>query len=322
VQAIDAVVITLPELSAEEIADVEVQLGLVDGIEAAIPGEVRGPLAAVGALVFLKIAQQTLGATEPLVTLLDQTVDVLRRQRTVATITLPDGTVVTVRGSMSPEDVERTVRAAVSTFRGRGGGLPGTSDGDAGRIEFRLGFVLDAAGYSTRPVPVQQEVQRRLLTLVREVLLDIGADPDHVDFQGSGDGMIVLFPPDTQFQRVLPRLLRTMADRLRLDNGRYTDRLRLRMATAVGPVGTGAVGYTENTIIELCRLVESEHLRRELGDDPDVNLVALVSDVLYGYVVGAGYPGLEPSEFRCLQVKVKSFQAQAWLWTQRAAMTG
>ena len=44
-------------------------------------------------------------------------------------------------------------------------------------------------------------------------------------------------------------------------------------------------------------------------------VAALVSDQLYGYVVGDGYPGLDPGQFRRHDVTVKSFSTQAWLWT-------
>jgi hypothetical protein len=75
------------------------------------------------------------------------------------------------------------------------------------------------------------------------------------------------------------------------------------------------MGYAGGTIVELSRLLDSDTLRQVLDDDLRVGLVVLVSDVLYGHVVGAGYPGLAASEFRRLEVAVKRSRAVAWLWT-------
>jgi transcriptional regulator with XRE-family HTH domain len=195
-----------------------------------------------------------------------------------------------------------------------GCGAWGEAAGDSGRMAIRHGFVLDVAGYGPRSVPDRGDVQRRLDALVREVLLDLGIEPGRADLNPTGDGMIVLLPEGGQFQRLLPLMLQATVRQLAADNRRHTDRLRLRMATSIGPVGHGATGYTGDTVTEMCRLVDSEPLRRALESDPAADLVVVVSNVLYGWVVGGGHPGLDTAEFRPIDVRVKSFQAPAWLW--------
>jgi hypothetical protein len=203
-----------------------------------------------------------------------------------------------------------------------GSGTEATGPGDPGLMGIRHGFVLDVAAYGPRSVPDRSDVQRRVHGLVQEVLLDIGIDPGRSDRQGTGDGMIVLLPEGGQFQRALPQLLRSTARRLAADNRRHTDRVRLRMATSIGPVGHGATGYSGDTVTEMSRLVDSDVLRQALESDPAADLVVIVSNVLYGWVVGVGHPGLDAAEFKPVDIQVKSFQAPAWLWTPSADCRG
>jgi hypothetical protein len=296
-QAADAIVISLPGLPDPALVGLETELRRVSGIAAAFITNDRG-LEAAEPEISLRVAPDGPGERPRLLAALSNTIDLLQsRGISGAVIKLPDGIVI-----------ELTVP-----------GLDGSGDvrpiDDPERIDFRLAFAVDVAAYGARPVPAQREVQQRLATLVREVLTDVQADPHRVDSQDSGDGIIVLFPAGMQFQRALPRLLRATADCLDADNSRHTDRLRLRMSTTIGPVGRGAMGFAGGTVVELGRLVDSDTLRQVLDDDPRVSLVVLVSDVLYGHVIGAGYPGLAASEFRRLEVAVKRSQAVAWLWT-------
>jgi hypothetical protein len=296
-QAADAIVITLPGVPDTTLFELEAKFGQVNGIAAAFAMDDRGPEAADPGM-FLKVAPDGPGERPRLLAALSNTIDLLRsRGISGAIIKLPDGIVIELSGS--GPDGDRDVRPT----------------DDPERIDFRLGFAVDVATYSTRPMPAQREVQQRLATLVREVVADAQADPRRTDSQESGDGIIVFFPAGMQFQRVLPRLLRATAHCLDTDNRRHTDRLRLRMSTTIGPVGKGAMGYAGSTVVELSRLVDSDTLRQALDDDPRVGLVVLVSDALYGHVVGAGHPGLVASEFRRLEVAVKRSQAVAWLWT-------
>lgn len=186
------------------------------------------------------------------------------------------------------------------------------------RVDIRLCFVLDLVGFGRRPGPDRADLQQRLRGVVVEVLSDVVTGDGSVDWQGTGDGIIVLLPERVQFQRVLPFLLHSMARRLAVDNRRHTDRMRLRMATGIGPIGRGAVGFTGSTVLEVCRLVDCEPLRRALEAHPAADLAVLVSDVLYGWVVGEGHPGLDAAGLQAVDVTVKDFQAPAWLWTPGA----
>jgi class 3 adenylate cyclase len=181
-------------------------------------------------------------------------------------------------------------------------------------LSVRMGFVVDVVGYSQRAEPHQYALQQRLAALITDVMDEIGVrlEPGYV--QGTGDGMNVFLPVDTDISRALPALLASVGARLRRDNQRHQDRIRLRVATDLGPVRPAATGFSGNTIIAFGRLVDSAPIRDAMARHPDADLAVLVSDWLYQHVVSHGYGGLDPAEFSRVQAVVKSFQADAWLW--------
>jgi hypothetical protein len=184
----------------------------------------------------------------------------------------------------------------------------------ADRTEIRLGFTIDIAAYSDRSQRSRADAQERVANIVGQALRDMGLHMSDTDHQGTGDGLNAFLPAGIEVDRALPHLVRGVTDRLAQDNQRYRDRLRLRMAAAIGPVRRGALGYADNTIIEFCRLVDSKPLRDALAEHPEADLAVLFSDVLHRFAIRDGESGLDPNEFRSLPITVKTFHDHAWLW--------
>jgi hypothetical protein len=90
--------------------------------------------------------------------------------------------------------------------------------------------------------------------------------------------------------------------------------MRLRLSTVVGPVGMAALGSSGSTIVEVSRLLNSAVLRDALAAHPEADFAVLVSDQLYEYVVGEGYPGLDAQRFERRLVEAKEYRRHAWLW--------
>lgn len=196
----------------------------------------------------------------------------------------------------------------------------GHGAGAASRFtEIRMGFGVDVVGYSDRDAPGRSALQRRLDRLLREVLGDLGFDLAQVDHQRNGDGMNVVLPLRTDVTRALPGLVNSAAVRLRQDNDRHTDRMRLRMACDVGTFTAGANGYEGEAVLDFCRLLDSPPLRDALAPHRNAELGVLVSTFLYRQVLALGYPGLDPGDFTRVTAVVKRFQADAWLYTSPAA---
>jgi hypothetical protein len=189
-------------------------------------------------------------------------------------------------------------------------GTPGSSY----QVLTRMGFGVDVVGYSRRPAPDQVAVQQRLAALTYGIIEDLGVAIRDTDRQPSGDGIHVFLPPDVELHRALPILMAAAASRLAADNTTFADRMRIRMAAVFGPVGLTALGFGGRTIITCGRLVDSSVIREAIVRHPAADLVVLVADALYRYVVGEGYPGLTANQFRRKRVRVKEFDEPAWLW--------
>jgi hypothetical protein len=186
--------------------------------------------------------------------------------------------------------------------------------GDVGPSALRVGFGIDVVGYSDRAFVASLDAQSRALALVDALIAAIGFDVSDTDRQPSGDGMIVFLPASAELRRVLPALTGAAMEWLRVDNRRYQDRLRLRMAVVVGPVGPAPMGFSGKSVIECARLLDSQVLRQAMAADAASDLGVLVSDVVHSYVVREGYPGIDAGRFRRVDAQAKNFQAQAWLW--------
>jgi hypothetical protein len=192
---------------------------------------------------------------------------------------------------------------------------------DTGRVAVRIGFAVDAAGYSSRSAEAKEEIQRRIARLVDHLVASVNVSVPPRSRQDSGDGVMVFLPPELEMHRVLPVLVRECAGWLARDNERYRDRLRLRFAVVVGPVGLAPLGFTGDTAVECSRLIDSEPVRTALAERPDVDLAVIISDHLHAYVVGEGHPGIG-LPYRKVRVHVKDFEADAWLWAGAADSFG
>jgi len=185
---------------------------------------------------------------------------------------------------------------------------------DTDRVSVRMGFAVDVMGYSGRSASGKQDAQRRVADFVEESARRLNVVIDSGSRQSTGDGMVVFLPSTVEVHRALPTLIRTTVDWLASDNQRYRDRIRLRMAVVIGPVGPAPIGFSGNTVVECCRLVDSKPLRDALIDHLDADLAVLISEKLYAFVIGEGHPGLDADQFRRVHVQVKDYEADAWLW--------
>ena len=86
------------------------------------------------------------------------------------------------------------------------------------------------------------------------------------------------------------------------------------MAVGAGIVGWSSAGYSGSLVVNLKRMVDSDPLRDAVADHQEADLVVLVSDQVFAQIVRPGYAGLTTAQFQPVQVAVKEFKEQAWLW--------
>jgi hypothetical protein len=177
-----------------------------------------------------------------------------------------------------------------------------------------MGFVLDVAGYGARSAPLRTDVQRRLPSMVSEMLANCGMDLHGVEHEWTGDGINAIMPADVDPSTALPILIRTLAGLLSEHNERASDRIRVRMAVGIGLVENSTAGFGGPMIIDMSRLVNSAPLRAALAAYPGADLVAALSDQVHSAIIQPGYPGIPGSQFTRAEVSEKEFNGTAWIW--------
>ncbi|WP_326559993.1 CATRA conflict system CASPASE/TPR repeat-associated protein [Micromonospora sp. NBC_01796] len=187
------------------------------------------------------------------------------------------------------------------------------------RYDHRIGFGIDVISYSSRSAQQQAVVQTRVAALVERVVRRTGLRLDDTDRQDAGDGMLVVLPAGLEVHRILPELLHGWRAELVRDNAAHPEaRIRMRLSVAAGPIAASAIGFSGGTVIEVGRLLDSAPLRALAVHHPEADVVAAISDRLHLDVVREGHPGLTADEFQPCQVRNKTFEGSAWLWTGAA----
>jgi hypothetical protein len=179
-------------------------------------------------------------------------------------------------------------------------------------LRYRIGFTVDVVGYSSRTSEAQLAAQRRLFAMLQHFADEAGIAFDPTSFAPGGDGFHY-FLPDVDVHNAVRHLLRTLPRLLGEDNLRHDDRIRLRMATDVGPVGPAPLGFTGPTTIRFCRLVDSTQIRDAMKTT-DTDIAIFVSDTLHEDVVRQ-YGDLSGLPFERHDVVVKNYQATGHLLT-------
>ncbi|HEV7651195.1 MAG TPA: hypothetical protein VGP26_23850 [Actinophytocola sp.] len=176
----------------------------------------------------------------------------------------------------------------------------------------RIGFVVDVVGFGRRSAADKDHVQLRLDTVVRQVLADLGIGIGDTESTVAGDSKVVFLPVGADSSGMLPGMITSMSTRLRQDNARHRDRLRLRMAVATGLLGQeGPLGRTGELIVDLHRLVDSAPTRQAIDRHVGADLAILVSRTLHDEVIRPGF--LDVTDFVRVDVEMKEFRAAAWL---------
>ncbi|MBA9002991.1 hypothetical protein [Thermomonospora cellulosilytica] len=174
---------------------------------------------------------------------------------------------------------------------------------------------VDATGYGRRTDRGQARLQRGMLTVLGEAAEGAGLDRSTWDRQVAGDGELAVLPDDQPEPRVVDDYVRHLEAALRRYNrGVHGDqRLRLRLAIHYGPALRGAESYDGRGVVEVSRLCDSAPLRAALKET-GADLAVIVSDRVFHDVVDGEHTSLSASDFRKVQVKVKEFATEAFLF--------
>lgn len=173
--------------------------------------------------------------------------------------------------------------------------------------------VVDISGYGRFDNLAQLEARATLDALVRDSFR--GVLRRRPVIEGTGDGVIALFPASMSKLDILDPLVPRLTTLLRAHNVRVDPfrRIRLRIAVHAGEILRDSSGWAGTDLNLACRLVDSEPAYRRLADFPASDVVVVVSDVIYQGVVQHGYRSIRPATYSPVRVVVKEVNTRAWV---------
>ncbi|MGC4768862.1 hypothetical protein ACLQ25_07750 [Micromonospora sp. DT44] len=186
----------------------------------------------------------------------------------------------------------------------------------AAQADRRLIMFVDMESYSRNDDMGQFHAQSNFQKIMRDAAKLCGLDRNGWVIQASGDGEFAIFPPGTSEPRIVAELVPAMDRILRDHNRQAADHARIRMRVALhqGLVVPGENGFAGKAVVTAARLVNAEPAREALGLFPDAAVALIVSATIHRDVVCQSYSGIRPDRFRRVDVEVKSFVDEAWVF--------
>jgi hypothetical protein len=190
------------------------------------------------------------------------------------------------------------------------------------QAQVRLCVAADVEKYSRRRNDLAELIQSRLAEVLARARRHAGLAEASIERQVQGDEEFTILPAGIDESTVIPRLVAGLAAGLRELNRDVSGdvRMRLRVALHRGLVKQGATGWVGQAPIAVHRILNSAPLRAALANNPGVDFVLGVPDVLYDDVVSHSYEDLDAEDFAPISIDMpdKGFQAHAWLYVPGA----
>ena len=177
-----------------------------------------------------------------------------------------------------------------------------------GPIARRIITVSDAEGYSKRTDDQQRDLQNRMAEILNQAARCARLDWQQAFIQGTGDGNLTAWPPETSELDLIADFLRELYGELDRVNRTLSrdSKIRLRVSVSAGMVQEAAQGVTGQAAIRATVLVNSDQLREALRKHPGRPLVVIIDDKLFEDVVKSGHRGLRPEAYERVVVKGKN----------------
>lgn len=180
----------------------------------------------------------------------------------------------------------------------------------------RLAMVVDLEKYSGLGDRAQFVAQRRLFWATASAMHAAGLDPSRAEVQPTGDGQLFLLPTDTREHRAVRLIVHLNEALFRVNTVKgESGRLRMRAALNVGLIyPNGATGFPGHAVNEMCRLVDSDVLRRALRDSPG-DIALIVRPELHRDLFTEPYEGILFDPFTKVEAMAKNFSESALIQT-------
>jgi effector-associated domain 2 (EAD2)-containing protein len=176
-------------------------------------------------------------------------------------------------------------------------------------------MAVDIAGYNnpSRTVAHLRVVHEGLWGLLRTAFAETGVPWDSCFVENTGDGAMILLPPEIAKADLVAQLPERMLAELRRYNEVHADgaRIQLRLALNAGEVHQGSHGSVSPAISFTFRLLEAPAAKAEQKRSR-ADLALIASEAFFDDVVKHD-PAADPGSYRKIAVELKETTAQGWL---------
>jgi hypothetical protein len=176
-------------------------------------------------------------------------------------------------------------------------------------------MAVDVAGYNDpmRTMVHLHEVHEGLWAVLKGTFAETGIPWDVCFVENTGDGAMILLPPEIAKADLVAQFPERMHAELRRYNAVHSDaaRMHLRLALNAGEVGQGGHGSVSKAVSFTFRLLdapEAKAAQKATGAE----LALIAADAFYHDVVTED-PAAAPGEYRRIPVAVKETTTVAWL---------
>jgi class 3 adenylate cyclase len=176
-------------------------------------------------------------------------------------------------------------------------------------------MACDATGYGSGDDQLQAAMQDGLIRVLDEAAIGAGLVRSEWDKNSTGDGELALLPASESEPRVVDDFVRELGAALARHNRHLADRARLRLRVAIhyGVAYPASNGYAGQGVVAVSRLLDSAPIREAMRQS-DTELALILSDGVYSETVLNGHTSLRPQDFCQVEVRIKEFAANAWIW--------
>jgi effector-associated domain 2 (EAD2)-containing protein len=189
--------------------------------------------------------------------------------------------------------------------------------------QHRTIMAVDIAGYNNpmRTMAHLREVHEGLWAVLKGTFAETGIPWDVCFVENTGDGAMILLPPDIAKADLVAQLPERMHAELRRYNAVHSEaaRIQLRVALNAGEVQQASHGSVSKAVSFTFRVLEAQEAKiaqKATGAE----LALLASDTFYQDVVFQD-PAAAPADYRRIPVSTKETNTVAWLRLLGAPVT-
>ena len=176
-------------------------------------------------------------------------------------------------------------------------------------------MAVDVVGYNhpMRTLAHQETVHEGFNQIMRTAFADTGVPWDVCTVENTGDGAMILLPPEVAKADLVAELPERVHAGLRRYNTAHAPEaaIQLRLALHAGEVRQGSFGAVSQAISFTFRLLDAPEAKAALKES-GADLALIVSAVIYSDVV-VHDPAAEPGTYQRIPVEVKETTTEAWL---------